>query len=84
MGTQNLELLIVLGWHGATVISTVTSQREGSGFEPFGQLGLFCVEFARSFCACFGFLWLLWFSPTVLKCGLYQLPTLICPNYECE
>ena len=30
------------------VVSTVTSQQEGSGFEPTRQLEPFCVEFACS------------------------------------
>lgn len=34
--------------HGIVVVSTVTSQREGSRFEPRGQLGPFCMEFAAS------------------------------------
>ncbi len=29
--------------HGGAVTSTVTSQQEGSGFKPPGQLGPFCV-----------------------------------------
>lgn len=33
---------------GAVFLSTVASQLEHSGFEPACQLGLFCVEFARS------------------------------------
>ncbi len=36
--------------------STVASQQEGSGFEPTGLLGPFCVEFACSPCASMGFL----------------------------
>ncbi len=40
-------------------ILTVASRQEGSGFEPTSRLGLFCMEFACSPCACVGFLQIL-------------------------
>lgn len=33
---------------GGAVVSTITSQLKGSGFEPAGRLGHFCVEFTSS------------------------------------
>ena len=36
-----------VGLHGGVGVSTVTSQREGSRFDP--HLGPFCVEFACGF-----------------------------------
>jgi len=51
--------------HGGVVVSTVTSQREGSSFDP--DLGPFCVEFACSPRVCVGSLWVLQLPPTVQK-----------------
>ncbi len=42
------------GRHGGAVASTVASQQEGSGFEPTGRLGPFCVDSACSPRACAG------------------------------
>ncbi len=45
----------------------VASQQDGSGFEPTGRLGSFCVEFACSPRACVGFLQVLRLPPTIQR-----------------
>ena len=57
--------------HGGVVVSTVTSQQEGSRFNS--QLGHFCVEFACSPRVCVGSLWVLHHPKT---CVLGWLVTL--------
>ena len=54
-----------MGLHGGVVVSTVTSQREGSRFDP--HLGPFCVEFACSPRVCVGSLRVLRLPPNVQK-----------------
>lgn len=40
------EHILYCGGHGAVVVSVVSLQEEGSGFEPAGQLSAFSLEFA--------------------------------------
>ena len=54
-----------VGLHGAVVVSTVASQREGSRFNS--HLGPFCVESACSPRVCVGSLRVLRLPPTVQK-----------------
>ena len=58
LSPKGLVLVVTIENH----ISTVASQQEGSGFEPVGLLGYFCVESACSPCVCVGSLWV---PPTV-------------------
>ena len=54
-----------MGLHGGLVVGTVTSQQEGSRFDP--HPGPSCVEFACSPRVCVGSLRVLQLSPTVQK-----------------
>ncbi len=51
--------MALVPWHGGAVASTVTSQQEGSEFEPTSAWSLHV--------ACVGFLRVLWLPPTIQR-----------------
>ena len=57
--------MFMYGLHGGVVVSTITSQQEGSRFDP--HLGPFCVESACSPRVCVGSLGVLRLPPTIQK-----------------
>ena len=66
---RNAYVCFCVGLHGGVVVSTVTSQQEGSRFNS--QLGPFCVEFAHSPSVCVGSLQVLQLPHTIPKHACY-------------
>ena len=59
------SVVCVFGYKNITIVLTVNSQLEGSGFESPPAAGLFCEAFKCSHVCSWFFLWVLWPPPTV-------------------
>lgn len=51
--------------HAGAEVNTAASQQEGSGFKLLADRDLYCA--VCSSYVCVGFLWVLWFCPTVQR-----------------
>lgn len=71
------------GLHSGAVIFNVTSQQEGSGFKPAGQLGHFYVKFLCYPCVCMCSVLVLWLPPKVQRRASY-VNWQLCIVHECE